>query len=72
MWIMSILYMVLEFEPTTFGTWVASNNHYTRAPTHNLFKCQFRYTVVGRTFVHSLVHSLGQIHRGLDGYFVKK
>ena len=26
--------MVLRFEPTTFGTWVSSHNHYTRAPAH--------------------------------------
>ena len=28
----SIQYTVLGFEPTTFGTWVSSRNHYTRAP----------------------------------------
>ena len=32
MWKMSIQYMVLGFEPTTFGTWVSSHDHKTRAP----------------------------------------
>ena len=27
LWKMSIQYMVLGFEPTTFGTWVSSHNH---------------------------------------------
>ena len=31
-WKMSIQYMALGFEPKTFGTWVSSHNHYTRAP----------------------------------------
>ena len=29
---MSIQYKVLGFEPTTFGTWLSSHNHKTRAP----------------------------------------
>ena len=35
---MSIQYMAPGFEPTTFATWVSSQNHKTRAPaqTHNL------------------------------------
>ena len=28
LWKMSIQYMVLRFEPTTFGTWISSNNHH--------------------------------------------
>ena len=32
MWKMSIQYTVLGFELTTFGTWVSSHNHLTRAP----------------------------------------
>ena len=40
MWknVMSIQYMAPGFEPTTFATWVSSQNHKTRAPaqTHNL------------------------------------
>ena len=35
---MSIQYTVPGFEPTTFGTWVSSHNHLTRAPTL-LLKC---------------------------------
>ena len=40
MWKMFIQYMVLGFELTTFGTWVSSDNHYTRAPApvqHNFY-----------------------------------
>ena len=39
MWKMSIQYTVLEFEPTTFGTWVSSHNHLTtaHAPKNILF-----------------------------------
>ena len=32
MWKMSIQYIVPGFKPTTFGTWVSSHNHFTRAP----------------------------------------
>ena len=36
---MSIQYTVPGFEPTTFGTWVTSHNHQTRAPAlfHSFF-----------------------------------
>ena len=39
---------------------------------YNLFKCWFRHKMVGGPFVHSLVDSLRQIHRGLDDHNVKK
>ena len=31
--VMSIQYPAPGFEPMTFGTWVSSHNHQTRAPT---------------------------------------
>ena len=37
----------------------------------DLFKWWFRHKVVGRSFVHSLVDSLGQINQGLDVHYVK-
>ena len=37
MWKMSIQYMALGFEPTTFLTWVVTHNHLTRAPAVFLF-----------------------------------
>ena len=38
---------------------------------YNLFKCHFRDMVLGRPFVHCLLDSLGHIHQGLDGHYVK-
>ena len=32
---MAIQYTVPGFEPTTFGTWVSSHNHWTRAPSQD-------------------------------------
>ena len=37
MWKLSILSMVLGFEPTTFSTWVSSNNHWTRSPIQQFY-----------------------------------
>ena len=33
---MSIQYTVPGFEPMTYGMWVSSHNHKTRAPAHDL------------------------------------
>ena len=33
---MSIQYTVPGFEPMTFGLWVSSHNHYTRAPAQGI------------------------------------
>ena len=40
MWknVMSIQYTVPGFESTTFGTWVSSHNHLTRAPAQGQVK----------------------------------
>ena len=35
---MSIQYTVPGFEPTAFGTWVSSHNHYTRAPARIVWR----------------------------------
>ena len=44
MWKMSIQYMVPRFEPMTFGMWVSSHNHKTRAPAPTLVNFLFRLT----------------------------
>ena len=54
MWKMSIQYIGLGFEPTTFWTWVSSHNHYTRA-----LSLSFIYFVsLFLPFIHSLSLSL--------------
>ena len=52
---MSIQYLVLEFEPTTFRIWVSSHNQLTRAPAQLSFylilipfKHKFIINIVGR------------------------
>ena len=44
---MSIQYTVPWFELTTFGTWVSSHNHQTRAPTqiYNVLNIEIYFSI---------------------------
>ena len=46
MWKMAIQYLVQGFEPTTFRTWVSSNNHYTMAPALTETKCLEKFSII--------------------------
>ena len=63
MWKIYIHYTVLGFEPTTFRTWVSSQNHQTRAPDPKAIclstvlsfcKCQQQQQIIFCSFLKSL------------------